>query len=79
MDLQYLRRLIKIFDESTASDLSIEEEGTKISLSRKFADSHNTAVYTQMAAAPHVNNHVHQTENLPVPCCSACGLHKCLL
>lgn len=34
MDLQYLRRLVKIFDESTCSELSIEEEGAKIFLSR---------------------------------------------
>lgn len=34
MDLQYLRRLVKIFDDSSAADLEIEEEGTKIRLSR---------------------------------------------
>lgn len=34
MDLQYLRRLVKIFDDSSAADLEIEEEGTKIKLSK---------------------------------------------
>jgi acetyl-CoA carboxylase biotin carboxyl carrier protein len=37
MDLQYLRRLLKIFDESTAVELEIEEQGVKIRLSRAAA------------------------------------------
>lgn len=53
MDLQYLRRLIKIFDESTAAELTIEEEGTKISLSRKFSDSIAAPVYAQPVSAYH--------------------------
>lgn len=48
MDLQYLRRLLKIFDESTAVDLEIEEEGIKLRLS-KFSE-HQAAV----ASAPQV-------------------------
>ncbi len=47
MDLQYLRRLIKIFDDSTASDLTIEEEGVKIAMSRKYNDSTPQAVNLQ--------------------------------
>ena len=35
MDLNYLRRLVKVFDDSTLDDLVIEEEGTKIKFSRK--------------------------------------------
>ncbi len=35
MDLNYLRKLLKIFDESTVTELSIEEEGIKLQLSRK--------------------------------------------
>ncbi len=55
MDLQYLRRLIKIFDESTAGELIIEEEGTKISLSRKFAENIATPAFTQPTIiAPHL-------------------------
>ncbi|TAE29514.1 MAG: acetyl-CoA carboxylase biotin carboxyl carrier protein [Candidatus Kapaibacterium sp.] len=34
MDLQYLRRLLRIFDESTAVDLEIEEEGVKLKMSK---------------------------------------------
>lgn len=34
MDLNYLRRLLRIFDESTATELSIEEEGVTIAMSK---------------------------------------------
>lgn len=34
MDLQYLRRLVKIFDDSSARDLEINEEGIKIKISK---------------------------------------------
>lgn len=36
MDLNYLKKILKIFDQSSLSDLTIEEEGVKISLSRKI-------------------------------------------
>lgn len=35
MDLNYLRKILKIFDQSSLTDLTIEENGLKISLSRK--------------------------------------------
>ncbi|MCX7879047.1 MAG: acetyl-CoA carboxylase biotin carboxyl carrier protein [Ignavibacteria bacterium] len=35
MDLNYLRKILKIFDQSSLTDLTIEEENVKISLSRK--------------------------------------------
>jgi acetyl-CoA carboxylase biotin carboxyl carrier protein len=35
MDLNYLRRLLKIFDESSATELSIEEEGIKLDMSKR--------------------------------------------
>jgi len=34
MDLNYLKKLMKIFDESSATELTIEEEGTTIALSK---------------------------------------------
>ncbi len=40
MDLNYLRRIVKIFDESTLENLEIEEEGLKI----KFARTKNTNI-----------------------------------
>ncbi|MCX7909602.1 MAG: acetyl-CoA carboxylase biotin carboxyl carrier protein [Ignavibacteria bacterium] len=36
MDLNYLRKILKIFDQSSLTDLTIEEDGVKISLSRKI-------------------------------------------
>lgn len=49
MDLNYLKRLLKIFDESTLTDLSIEEEGVNVKLSRQVQ---NSAVHTIMQQAP---------------------------
>ncbi len=40
MDLNYLRRLVKIFDDSTLENLEIEEEGIKV----KFARTKSTNV-----------------------------------
>lgn len=34
MDLNYLRRLVKIFDDSTLENLEIEEEGIKVKFTR---------------------------------------------
>jgi acetyl-CoA carboxylase biotin carboxyl carrier protein len=35
MDLNYLEKLLKLFDESTLTELEIEEEGTQVKLARK--------------------------------------------
>jgi len=37
MDLNYLKKILKIFDQSSLTDLTIEEDGIKISLSRKVS------------------------------------------
>ena len=36
MDLNYLRRLVKIFDDSKATNLEIDEDGVHVKLSRKI-------------------------------------------
>lgn len=36
MDLNYLKKILKIFDQSSLTDLTIEEEGVKLSFSRKI-------------------------------------------
>ncbi|RMF35094.1 MAG: acetyl-CoA carboxylase biotin carboxyl carrier protein [Chlorobiota bacterium] len=41
MDLNYLRRLLKLFDESTLTELTIEEEGVTVRLARRFESSNN--------------------------------------
>lgn len=35
MDLQYLEQIIKLFEESTLTELEIEEEGARVTLGRK--------------------------------------------
>ena len=35
MDLQYLEQVIKLFEESTLTELEIEEEGARVTLGRK--------------------------------------------
>lgn len=39
MDLNYLRRLLKIFDESSATELTIEEEGVNLQMSKAQAQA----------------------------------------
>lgn len=34
MDLGYIERLLKLFDDSTATELTVEEEGSKISIAK---------------------------------------------
>jgi acetyl-CoA carboxylase biotin carboxyl carrier protein len=51
MDLNYIRRLAKIFDDSKATQMVIEEEGLKIKLSKAPGNLHQYAetsqIYTQ--------------------------------
>ncbi len=49
MDLGYLRKLLKIFDESTATELIIEEEGIKLHIVKQVKD---TAAGAPSAPAP---------------------------
>lgn len=48
MDLNYLKRLLKIFDDSTLSELSIEEEGIKVQLARTSQQPQPVQVVTQV-------------------------------
>ncbi|MCS6808809.1 MAG: acetyl-CoA carboxylase biotin carboxyl carrier protein [Bacteroidota bacterium] len=57
MDLQYLRRLLKIFDESSAVDLEIEEEGIKLRIS-KVSEHHQVSF-------PHTPQVVHIPQAFP--------------
>ncbi len=51
MDLQYLRRLVKIFDDSAATELDIEEEGIRIKISK---NAHNLNHDTQTQHIVHM-------------------------
>ncbi|MGQ9819581.1 MAG: acetyl-CoA carboxylase biotin carboxyl carrier protein [Candidatus Kapaibacteriales bacterium] len=46
MDLNYLKKVLKIFDQSSLTDLTIEEEGIKISLSKKNSIIQNSTLTT---------------------------------
>lgn len=52
MDLNYLRRLLRIFDESTATELSIEEEGVTIAMSKTNGTPAGMVAPTYMMNAP---------------------------
>lgn len=53
MDLNYLRRLLRIFDESSAAELSIEEEGMSVHMSKASAQAPvMMPSYAMPAAAP---------------------------
>jgi acetyl-CoA carboxylase biotin carboxyl carrier protein len=62
MDLQYLRRLVKIFDESTASELTIEEEGVKVSMAKPMGEP---VMYAQPQYAP--MQHIQMPQAAPQP------------
>lgn len=64
MDLQYLRRLLKIFDESTAVDLEIEEEGITLRLS-KFSE--HQAAFTSAPQVIHIPSSAHAAPAMAAP------------
>jgi acetyl-CoA carboxylase biotin carboxyl carrier protein len=88
MDLNYLKKLLKIFDESTLTDLSIEEEGTTVMMSRGGSNGGTTQTYVQappqyapMPVAQPVSAQVVQTESPSVssaPVSTASNTHKVL-
>ena len=49
MDLQYVRKLVKLLSESAVDEIEIEEEGTKIRVAR---NSHATVVQAAAPQAP---------------------------
>ena len=61
MDLNYLKKLLKIFDESSATELTIEEEGITLQMAKGMAQQAGVPAMPymmppmpQMAAAPPV-------------------------
>jgi acetyl-CoA carboxylase biotin carboxyl carrier protein len=78
MDLIYLKKLIKLFEDSTTTELSIEEEGVKIKLSKT---SKQTQVIAQQPAqiipVPHAPVPVNpETVNKATESSSAQSEHK---
>lgn len=52
MELEYIRQLLKIFDESSASELSIENDGSHIHISRQRHDIAQQPMFSQMMYPP---------------------------
>jgi acetyl-CoA carboxylase biotin carboxyl carrier protein len=52
MDLNYLKKLLKVFDESGSSELQIEEEGLKLKLSKRNKSQEYSIVMGQGAYPP---------------------------
>lgn len=68
MDLNYLKRIIKIFDESNLTDLSIEEEGIKILLGRNKNQQYPPQVIQFPASYQHESHpQVMSQENQIIP------------
>lgn len=64
MDLQYLRRLVKIFDESKATELLLEEDGLKLKLAKKDKNTiHIAPQHTVDNAIPQLPNLASQKVN----------------
>jgi len=52
MDLKYFEKIVKIFDDSSASEFSIEEEGLKIYISAKLDEAEYPQQVPAYAYAP---------------------------
>ncbi|GBD06270.1 Biotin carboxyl carrier protein of acetyl-CoA carboxylase [bacterium HR21] len=52
MDLTYLRRLLRIFDESSASELIIEEEGVKLRIVKHQHNTHSETTAPVLVPMP---------------------------
>jgi acetyl-CoA carboxylase biotin carboxyl carrier protein len=53
MDLNYLKKLLKILDESSTTELSIKEEGLEINLSRQSKNQESDILRLQAALSQH--------------------------
>jgi hypothetical protein len=69
MEIEYLKQLMQLFDQSTATELSIEEEGTKVHLSRQPAQQTVQMVATAASTGTCIPQNVHQQS----------GSHKLLI
>ncbi len=85
MDLVYLKKLMKIFDDSTLSELEIEEEGLNLKLSRGGGAAPMISYAAPMAApmhhavAPAAAPAAHAAEAPAAPAASAASKHHTIL
>lgn len=64
MDLKYVKSLLKLFDESMATEMTIEENGEKIKLSKKSEKLRNEQHYVVPQQVP--MNYAPATSSAPV-------------
>lgn len=64
MDLNYLRRLVKIFDDSKATHLEIEEEGVRISLALESASVQQISQVSYPQTGQNISGNIPQTSSL---------------
>ncbi|MGA2296474.1 MAG: acetyl-CoA carboxylase biotin carboxyl carrier protein [FCB group bacterium] len=64
MDLNYLKKILKIFDESSASEMLVEEEGIKLKLSknRDTGKTQNTVYQMPGYMQPQIHQGAQTTE-----------------
>jgi acetyl-CoA carboxylase biotin carboxyl carrier protein len=55
MDLNYLKKVIKIFDDSNMAEITIEEEGTKIKLAKNRENKNYPYVFPAQNFVPNSN------------------------
>jgi len=70
MNLEYVQNLIKIFDESSVTDLCVEENGVKVSISRRTEVIHQAPTqqyFQQSHPSTTAPNHVVATEPSAAP------------
>ena len=67
MDLKYFEKIVKIFDDSSASEFSIEEEGLKIYISAKLDEAEYPAQMPAYAYAPPMPQHAAAPAPAAVP------------
>ncbi|OGU12203.1 MAG: acetyl-CoA carboxylase, biotin carboxyl carrier protein [Ignavibacteria bacterium GWB2_35_12] len=65
MDLNYLKKVIKIFDDSNMAEITIEEEGTKIKLAKNRENKNQPIILPAQNFVPN-NNFVETHSNAPV-------------
>jgi len=66
MDLNYLKKVIKIFDDSNMAEISIEEEGIKIKLAKNRENKNQPIILPAQNFNPN-NNFVETQSNAFVP------------
>lgn len=67
MDLGYIERLLKLFDDSTATELTVEEEGSKISIAKTVQQQVVTVSAPMQQVAPAIAPTPAPTETASTP------------